>query len=108
MRAGGHTGVVRGKRVFTTVPDESAPRLDDLVERDFSAPAPSRLWVPDLTYARAYAAFLCVAVVFDARSRFICGRQAARHLRTNPALDAREIALWQRKGARESVVHHSA
>jgi putative transposase len=51
MRAEGLRGVVRGKRVFTTQPDETAPRPDDLVERDFSAPAPNRLWVADLTSA---------------------------------------------------------
>ena len=49
MRAEGLTGVVRGKKVFTTQSDETAPRPDDLVERDFSAPAPNRLWVADLT-----------------------------------------------------------
>jgi len=43
MRAEGLAGVVRGKKVFATVADETAPRLDDLVQRDFSAPAPNRL-----------------------------------------------------------------
>ena len=36
-----------------------------------------------------------------------CGWQAASHLRTDLALDALEMALWQRKGAGESLVHHS-
>ena len=49
MRQESLRGVVRGKRVFTTVTDESAPRPEDLVERDFSAVAPNRLWVADLT-----------------------------------------------------------
>jgi putative transposase len=48
MRAEGLAGVVRGKKVFTTQPDEAAPRPGDLVERDFSAPAPNRLWVADI------------------------------------------------------------
>ena len=43
MRAEGLAGVVRGKRVFTTQSDDTAPRPDDLVERDFTAPAPNRL-----------------------------------------------------------------
>jgi putative transposase len=107
MRAEGLAGVVRGKKVFTTVPDETAPRPDDLVERDFSAPAPNRLWVADLTYVRTWAGFVHVSFVFDVYSRYICGWQAASHLRTDLALDALEMALWQRKGAGEGLVHHS-
>jgi putative transposase len=107
MRAEGLRGVVRGKKVFTTVPDEAAPRPADLVERDFSAEAPNRLWVADLTYVRTWSGFVYVAFVFDVYSRFIVGWQAASHLRTDLALDALEMALWQRKGAGESLVHHS-
>lgn len=43
MRAEGLAGVVRGKRVFTTVADETVPQPADLVQRNFSAPAPNRL-----------------------------------------------------------------
>jgi putative transposase len=107
MRAEGLAGVVRGKRVFTTQPDETAPRPTDLVERDFTAPAPNRLWVADLTYVRTWAGFVYVSFVFDVYSRYIVGWQAASHLRTDLALDALEMALWQRKGAGESLVHHS-
>jgi len=107
MRAEGLMGVVRGKRVFTTTPDETAPRPEDLVERDFSAPAPNRLWVADLTYVRTWAGFVYVAFVFDVYSRFIVGWQAASHLRTDLALDALEMALWERQGAGEGLVHHS-
>ncbi len=46
----GLRGAVRGKRVWTTVADESAARPADLVERDFTADRPNRLWVADLTY----------------------------------------------------------
>ena len=49
MRQAGLRGVVRGKRIFTTQPDESAPRPADLVQRNFSTTAPNRLWVADLT-----------------------------------------------------------
>lgn len=107
MRSEGLRGVVRGKRVFTTVPDETAPRPDDLVERDFSAEAPNRLWVADLTYVRTWSGFVYVSFVLDVFSRFIVGWQAASHLRTDLVLDALEMALWQRKGAGEGLVHHS-
>jgi len=107
MRAEGLHGVVRGKRVFTTQPDESAPRPDDLVERDFTAAGPNRLWVADLTYVRTWSGFVYVAFVIDVYSRFIVGWQVASHLRTDLALDALEMALWQRRGAHGGLVHHS-
>jgi putative transposase len=107
MRREGLRGVVRGKRVFTTIPDETALRPADLVERDFSAAAPDRLWVADLTYVRTWSGFVYVSFVFDVFSRYIVGWQAANHLRTDLALDALEMALWRRKGAGDGLVHHS-
>jgi putative transposase len=107
MRAEGLRGVVRGKKVFTTQSDGTAPRPDDLVQRDFSAEAPNRLWVADLTYVRTWAGFVYVSFVFDVYSRFICGWQAASHLRTDLALDALEMARWRRRGGVSGLVHHS-
>ncbi len=107
MRQEGLRGVVRGKRVFTTQADESAQRPDDLVERDFSAAAPNRLWVADLTYVRTWSGFVYVSFVFDVYSRFIVGWQAASHLRTDLALDALEMALWRRRSDVSGLVHHS-
>ena len=107
MRAEGLAGVVRGKKVFTTQSDETAPRPDDLVQRDFTAPAPNRLWVADLTYVRTWAGFVYVSFVFDVYSRFIVGWQAASHLRTDLALDALEMALWRRRSDVSGLVHHS-
>jgi putative transposase len=48
MGALGIAGVVRGKPRRTTTPAEADQRPADLVDRDFSAPAPNRLWVADL------------------------------------------------------------
>ena len=107
MRQEGLRGVVRGKKVFTTQSDESALRPDNLVERDFTAQAPNRLWVADLTYVRTWSGFVYVSFVFNVFSRYIVGWQAANHLRTDLALDALEMALWQRKEAGDGLVHHS-
>jgi putative transposase len=49
MRARGLRGVRRGKRVFTTRPDPAACKPQDLVRRQFTAAAPRRLWVADIT-----------------------------------------------------------
>jgi len=107
MRELGLSGVVRGKPKRTTVPDESAPRPADLVERDFRAPAPNRLWVADLTYVRTRSGFAYVAFIIDVYSRRIVGWQASRSLRTDLALNALEQALWARKGLLDGLIHHS-
>jgi len=59
-------GVVRGQRKRTTVPADLDERPADLVDRNFRAPAPNRLWVADLTYVNTWAGFVYVALVIDA------------------------------------------
>ena len=50
MAAQGWAGALRGKKPRTTIPAEDDLRPTDLVDRDFTAPAPNRLWVADFTY----------------------------------------------------------
>src|SRR3990170_6664986 len=107
MRDLGLRGVVRGRRQRTTIPDEAAPRPADLVQRDFHAAAPNRLWVADLTYVRTWSGFAYVAFIIDAYSRFIVGWHVSRSLRTNLVLTALEQALWAREGPFDGLVHHS-
>ncbi|MFF9410785.1 IS3 family transposase [Streptomyces anandii] len=52
MRELGLEGVIRGQRRRTTVPEPSAPRPPDLVDRDFTASRPDQLWVADMTQRR--------------------------------------------------------
>jgi len=99
-------GAIRGKTVRTTVPDETAERPADLVERDFKAPVPNRLWVADLTYVRTWSGFAYVSFVIDAFSRYIVGWQVSSSLRTDITLTALEQALWARDPAK-GLVHHS-
>jgi putative transposase len=104
----GIAGVVRGKPKRTTTPAETEQRPADLVERDFSAPAPNRLWVADLTYVATWAGFAYVAFVIDAFSRAIVGWRVATTLRATLALDALEMAIWARQDAGlDGLVHHS-
>jgi putative transposase len=68
MRQAGLRGVVRGRKPFTTVTDPVDHRPEDLVQRRFSAPAPNRLWVADLTYVRTWSGFCYLAFVVDVYS----------------------------------------
>lgn len=73
MRAARLSGASRPKWITTTVRDGDARPAPDLVERNFVALAPNRLWVADITYIPAWAGFLYLAVVADAFSRPVVG-----------------------------------
>jgi putative transposase len=107
MRELGLQGVRRGKARRTTTPDVAAPRPADLVDRNFAVARPNRLWVADLTYVATWSGFVYAAFVVDAFSRFIVGWQTSRSLRTDLALDALEMAIWQRHEDLAGLVHHS-
>ena len=109
MRELGIRGVQRGKPKRTTIPaeGEAAERPADLVNRAFTAPAPNRLWVADLTYVATWAGFCYVAFIIDAFSRMIVGWRVATTLRAELALDALEMAVWARQGGLDGLVHHS-
>ena len=99
-------GVSRRRGTRTTKRDQRVRPAPDLVERDFSADAPDRLWVADVTYVPTWAGFLFLAVVVDAFSRRVVGWSMANHMRTALVLDALNMALVQRRPT-EAVIHHS-
>lgn len=109
MRDAGIQGAKRrGKPWRTTKADPEAGRRPDLVERDFSATAPNRLWVGDLTYLRSWDGLTYLAFVIDAFSRKVVGWQLASHMRTDLVLDALRMALAQREhGADFELVAHT-
>ena len=97
----------RGRRQRTTVSGDAADRPADLVDRQFGAEAPNRLWVADLTYVPTWSGFVYAAFVIDAYSRFIVGWRVATTLAVDLALDALEQALWARNPQPRRLVHHS-
>lgn len=111
MRQMGLSGVRRGRSwVRTTIPDGDAQRPADLVERDFCVEAPNRLWLADLTYVKTHAGWVYVAFIIDAYSRMIVGWQTSRSLRTDLAIDALEMAMFNRRRAGADLtglIHHS-
>ena len=109
MRQMGLRGATRGKAfTVTTIPDESLARPRDLVKRDFTADAPNRLWLADITYVPTRAGFVYVAFITDVYSRRIVGWRASKSLETGLALDALEQAIWDRlDGDPAGLIHHS-
>ncbi|MEQ8689528.1 MAG: IS3 family transposase [Pseudomonadales bacterium] len=108
MKMLGLRGVVRGRRVRTTLPDNLSERPMDLVNRDFKVTRPNALWVADLTYVATWRGFVYLAFVIDAFARRIVGWRVSTSLRADIALDALEQALHDRRiGEQDQLIHHS-
>jgi len=105
MKAAGLQGVTRRKTTWTTRRDKDARPAPDLVDRDFTAEGPNKLWVADITYIPTWGGFLYLAVVLDVWSRRVVGWAMANHLRTELVLDAFNMAVQQRRP--DGVIHHS-
>jgi transposase InsO family protein len=80
----------------TTIPGAGPDTRPDLLDRDFKAPAPNRVWVADITYCRTFAGWVYAAFVIDVYPRRVVNWQLSKSLRTDPdlALDALEMGLW--------------
>lgn len=100
MRALGLQGIRRSKGVRTTIPAKDGRRAGDLLNRDFTAPAPNRIWVMDFTYVRTWAGFVSVAFIVDVYAQRIVAWNAATTKATDLVMDPLRMAIWQR--ARES------
>jgi transposase InsO family protein len=101
-------GAIRGKPIRTTVGDKAAPCPLDRVNRQFGAPAPNWLWVPDFTCVATWSNFGHVAIVIDAFARRIVGWRASRTANAGFVLDALERALHHRRPVHGGgPVHHS-
>jgi putative transposase len=109
MRADGLRGAKRRGRPWrTTIGDPAAEQRPDLVQRDFAAPAPDRLWVGDFTYLRCWEGKAYFSFIIDVFSRKIVGWQFASHMRTDLVLDALRMALGTRRlGADFALVQHT-
>jgi putative transposase len=109
MRMHGIVGAKRrGKPWRTTTPDPLAQRRADLVQRDFTAEGPNRLWVGDFTYLRCWQGVVFFAFVLEVYSRRVVGWQFAAHMRTELVLDALRMAIHHRgEGADVELIAHT-
>jgi putative transposase len=112
MRILGVEGVRRGKKVRTTIPGKDGRRAGDLLDRDFTAPAPDRVWVADFTYVRAWLGFVYVAFIIDVFAQRIIAWHAATRKVTDLVMIPLRMALWQRAyeghpAQLGQLIHHS-
>lgn len=111
MRANGWRGATRAARPRTTIRDPHAPRVPDLVHRQFGVDRPNQLWVADLTYVPAAGGYLFTAFVIDAFAGAIPGWQVAA--RATGQMVKQALAFAIEKRARDGhplapgLIHHS-
>ncbi|WP_331721333.1 IS3 family transposase [Streptomyces sp. NBC_00212] len=76
---------------ITTIADEAAPATPDLMARDFTADAPGRKLVSDITYVHTWAGFLYLATVIDCHTKAVVGWAMADHMKTSLISDALDM-----------------
>ncbi|EET5684170.1 IS3 family transposase [Escherichia coli] len=104
MAVMGLTGVLRGKKVRTTV-SRKAVAAGDRVNRQFVAERPDQLWVADFTWVSTWQGFVYVAFIIDVFAGYIVGWRVSSSMETAFVLDALEQALWVRRPS--GTIHHS-
>ena len=98
--------MARPRCVRTTDSCHDLPIAPNLLRRNFTAAAPNRIWLTDITYVETDQGWLYLAAVMDLYSRRIVGWAMADHLRTELALAALRMALAAKKPG-PGLIHHS-
>nr|WP_248699014.1 IS3 family transposase [Escherichia coli] len=104
MAVMGLAGVLRGKKVRTTVSRKTVA-TGDRVNRQFVAERPDQLWVADFTYVSTWQGFVYVAFIIDVFAGYIVGWRVSSSMETTFVLDVLEQALWARRPS--GTIHHS-
>lgn len=112
MRTLGLVGVRRDKGTRTTISAKDGIRAGDLLNRQFTAPAPNRVWVTDFTYVRTWAGFSYVSFIVDVFAQRIVAWHASTSKETDLVMIPLRMALWQRDreghpASPGELIHHS-
>ncbi len=99
MRQQGLVGVSRRRGIRTTIRDERATPAPDLVQREFRAAAPNKLWVADITYVPTREGFLYLACVLDVCTRRVVGWAMRATLATEIVTAALDMAIARARPA---------
>src|SRR5437899_2413758 len=105
-----HHGVraimARPRRVRTTDSRHDFPIAPNLLERNFTATAPNRIWLADITYIETDQGWLYLAAVMDLYSRRIVGWAMEDHLRTELPFAALPMPI-SAQPPHASLIQHS-
>lgn len=97
--------MARPRRVRTTDSRHDHPIAPNLLNRNFSAAVPNRVWLTDITYVETGQGWLYLAAVMDLYSRRIVGWAMDDHLRTELPLAALNMAISTRRPGANLILH---
>jgi transposase InsO family protein len=89
----------------TTHSKHTLPVAPNRLAQDFTAPAPNRVWVSDITYLWTGEGWLYLAVVLDLYSRTVVGWAMADRMTRELVMSALTMAVWRRRPPPGVVVH---
>ncbi|WP_372404936.1 IS3 family transposase [Streptoverticillium reticulum] len=107
MREDGLAGVSPRRKSGFTRRDPKATLAPDLVNRDFTAPAPNRLWVTDLTMVPTGEGPLWLSAIRDAFSRRVVAWETSARADADLVLTTLEYALSSREVEPGKLIHHA-
>ena len=84
----------------------SAPAAPNLLAQDFTAEAPNRIWVGDITFIPTRKGWLYLAVVLDLYSRRVIGWSMSHRINQPLTIDALTMAIRQRN-PEPGLIYHS-
>jgi len=99
--------VVKGFTPITTKADATKQPADNLLAQDFTATAPNRKWVADITYLPTAEGWVYLAVVLDLFSRKVVGWALSHSLATDLVASALRQAIESRRPEGAQLLHHS-
>jgi len=91
----------------TTTIDPSKRPAENVLDQDFSADAPNRKWVTDITYLPTEGGWVYLAVVLDLFSRKVVGWSISESLATTLVSRALRNAIESRQPKTSRLLHHS-
>lgn len=105
MRENGIASLIRKRYKVTTNSDHKLPVAEDLVRRDFTATAPNRLWVSDITYIWTWEGWMYLAAIMDVYNREIVGWTLYKRLTKELVANALLKALEKREPEPGLIFH---
>jgi transposase InsO family protein len=105
MKAAGLRSIVRRKYRATTDSKHSHPVADNLLQRDFTASSPDRVWVSDITYIATARGWLYLTVFIDLFSRMVVGWALSSSLSTEMVLTALRRGIRNRRPNTGLIIH---
>jgi putative transposase len=101
------SNVVKAFRPTTTQTDPSKQPAENKLAQDFTADAPNRKWVTDITYLPTTTGWVYLAVVIDLFSRKVVGWALSTSLATELVALALRHAIESRRPHGSQLLHHS-